>query len=127
MSEGREDWCDIHKCSMQHYEKDGKGWYSHKTEDPAYAVSKGWCSNKPPKQKSSSGGSDVWKERKLRTDIAIGFPKFFSSLKEVEDYAILGKKPTAGDFNPYEKEPASSPENPPLGYPPEVSEEEPPF
>ena len=38
--------CPIHQCEMKHREKDGKTWYSHKTDD-------GWCYGKVRK----NGGS----------------------------------------------------------------------
>ena len=38
--------CPIHNCEMKHREKDGKTWYSHKTD-------KGWCYGKERK----NGGS----------------------------------------------------------------------
>jgi hypothetical protein len=34
-------WCPIHQVEMKKWSKDGKVWYSHKTEDGA------WCSGKP--------------------------------------------------------------------------------
>ena len=33
------DWCPIHNCQMKKYEKNGKSWYSHKTDS-------GWCRGK---------------------------------------------------------------------------------
>ena len=32
--------CPIHNCSMRKFEKDGKVWFSHKTDDGA------WCNGK---------------------------------------------------------------------------------
>ena len=32
-------WCPIHQCEMRKWEKDGRVWYSHKTDDA-------WCSGK---------------------------------------------------------------------------------
>jgi len=34
-----ENICPIHQCEMKRWEKNGKVWYSHKTED-------GWCTGK---------------------------------------------------------------------------------
>ena len=34
--------CPIHHCQMKRFEKDGKSWYSHKTDD-------GWCYGKGKK------------------------------------------------------------------------------
>ena len=34
--------CSIHQCGMKRYEKEGKTWYSHKTDD-------GWCYGKKEK------------------------------------------------------------------------------
>jgi len=34
-----ESFCPIHQCEMKRWEKNGKVWYSHKTED-------GWCTGK---------------------------------------------------------------------------------
>ncbi len=36
-------WCPIHSCEMKKWEKGGKVWYSHKTEDGS------WCSGKAKK------------------------------------------------------------------------------
>jgi hypothetical protein len=30
-------WCPIHQCQMKRFEKDGRSWLSHKTEDGT------WC------------------------------------------------------------------------------------
>jgi len=35
-------WCPIHQCEMKRREKDGKTWYSHKTDEG------GWCRGKQP-------------------------------------------------------------------------------
>lgn len=35
--------CPIHQCWMKLYQKDGKSWYSHKTDD-------GWCYGKTKKE-----------------------------------------------------------------------------
>jgi hypothetical protein len=35
--------CPIHKCDMRKYEKDGKTWWAHKTDDG------GWCNDKKQK------------------------------------------------------------------------------
>ena len=32
-------WCPIHECEMKKWSKNGKVWYSHKTEE-------GWCTGK---------------------------------------------------------------------------------
>lgn len=32
-------YCPIHKVTMKQYEKDGRSWFSHKTDD-------GWCKGK---------------------------------------------------------------------------------
>lgn len=32
-------WCPIHQCELKRFEKDGRSWYSHKTDD-------GWCRGK---------------------------------------------------------------------------------
>jgi hypothetical protein len=32
-------WCPIHQCEMKLWEKDGRSWYSHKTDE-------GWCNGK---------------------------------------------------------------------------------
>jgi len=32
-------WCPIHECIMKRWNKNGRSWYSHKTED-------GWCRGK---------------------------------------------------------------------------------
>ena len=32
-------WCPVHECQMKQWEKEGRTWYSHKTDD-------GWCSGK---------------------------------------------------------------------------------
>lgn len=42
-----EQWCDIHKAKMDRKENEHGAWYSHKTDDPAYADKKGWCNGKP--------------------------------------------------------------------------------
>ncbi len=34
-----ENLCPIHQCEMRRWEKDGRVWFSHKTED-------GWCTGK---------------------------------------------------------------------------------
>ena len=34
-------WCKVHNAEMQRWERDGHGWYSHKTADG------GWCRGKP--------------------------------------------------------------------------------
>jgi hypothetical protein len=39
---GETKLCPIHQCEMKHREKDGKTWYSHKTDD-------GWCYGKERK------------------------------------------------------------------------------
>lgn len=39
-SKGENRQCPIHKCEMRRYEKDGKSWFSHKTEEGA------WCCGK---------------------------------------------------------------------------------
>ena len=39
--------CPIHHVPMERKENDNGVWYSHKTEDPAYADKKGWCNGKP--------------------------------------------------------------------------------
>ncbi len=36
-------WCPIHSVEMKLFQKDGRSWYSHKTDD-------GWCNGKPKKQ-----------------------------------------------------------------------------
>lgn len=36
-------WCPIHEVEMKLFQKDGRSWYSHKTDD-------GWCSGKSKKQ-----------------------------------------------------------------------------
>lgn len=33
-------WCPIHEVEMRRFEKDGRAWYSHKTDDG------GWCKGK---------------------------------------------------------------------------------
>jgi hypothetical protein len=33
-------WCSIHSCELKRFEKDGKVWFSHKTDDGA------WCRGK---------------------------------------------------------------------------------
>jgi len=32
-------WCPIHHCEMRRFEKEGRSWYSHKTDG-------GWCKGK---------------------------------------------------------------------------------
>jgi len=32
-------WCPIHHCEMRHFEKEGRSWFSHKTDS-------GWCKGK---------------------------------------------------------------------------------
>jgi hypothetical protein len=39
--------CPIHQVPMERKENEHGVWYSHKTEDPAYADKKGWCNGKP--------------------------------------------------------------------------------
>lgn len=36
---GSPAWCPIHQCEMRRFEKDGRSWYSHKTDA-------GWCKGK---------------------------------------------------------------------------------
>ena len=40
--------CPIHQCEMKRRERDGKTWYSHKTDG-------GWCYGKQPKNGGSHG------------------------------------------------------------------------
>ena len=40
---GETKQCPIHKCDMRKYEKDGKTWWAHKTDDGA------WCNDKKQK------------------------------------------------------------------------------
>ena len=39
-SEDNPAWCPIHETEMKKWSKNGKVWFSHKTEE-------GWCSGKP--------------------------------------------------------------------------------
>jgi len=48
-AEGTQDWCSIHQCKMYRHEKSGQVWYSHKTNDEAYAKQKNYCNGKPPR------------------------------------------------------------------------------
>jgi hypothetical protein len=34
-----QSWCPIHQCEMRRWEKDGRTWFSHKTDS-------GWCQGK---------------------------------------------------------------------------------
>jgi hypothetical protein len=53
--------CPIHAGEMMYqYDKNGQTWFSHKTSDPAYANSKGYCNGREPKEaatNSAKGGS----------------------------------------------------------------------
>ena len=40
--------CEIHQCDMRKHEKDGKSWFSHKTDD-------GWCYGKVRKNGGNNG------------------------------------------------------------------------
>jgi len=40
-------YCTIHQSNMERKENEHGVWYSHKTDDPAYADKKGWCNGKP--------------------------------------------------------------------------------
>jgi hypothetical protein len=37
---GNSSWCPIHEINMKLWQKNGKAWYSHKTDE-------GWCCGKP--------------------------------------------------------------------------------
>lgn len=37
--QGEGKFCAIHQCEMKRFEKDGRSWFSHKTDD-------GWCRGK---------------------------------------------------------------------------------
>ncbi|MCL4534978.1 MAG: hypothetical protein M1370_07435 [Bacteroidetes bacterium] len=37
---GDPSWCDNHKAQMKRYEKNGRAWYSHKTDDG------NWCNGR---------------------------------------------------------------------------------
>jgi len=41
--------CEIHQCEMRKHEKDGKSWFSHKTEDGS------WCYGKQRKNGGNNG------------------------------------------------------------------------
>ena len=43
IDKGEAKQCPIHKCDMRKYEKDGKTWWAHKTDDGA------WCNDKQQK------------------------------------------------------------------------------
>ena len=38
-SSDKKGWCPIHQTEMQHWNKNGRSWFSHKVED-------GWCQGK---------------------------------------------------------------------------------
>jgi len=50
--EDEEHICEIHHVPMTKWEKEGRKWWSHKTDDPRYAQYKGWCKGEPPKEAS---------------------------------------------------------------------------
>ena len=48
--------CDIHNVEMHEFNKDGKTWYSHETDDERYKVAsngKRYCYGKPPLEAKS--------------------------------------------------------------------------
>lgn len=58
-------YCDLHQTNFYRNEKNGKVWYSHKTDDPAFATFKGYH-NEP---KAETNGNTA-----LPQGVTKGFP-----------------------------------------------------
>jgi hypothetical protein len=52
-------YCTSHNTPFYKNEKNGKVWFSHKTDDPAFATFKGYHNEPKPEIKGTNGNTDL--------------------------------------------------------------------
>jgi len=93
-----ENYCNIHKVQMKKFEKEGRDWYAHKTEDPRFP--KGWCHGELKEDKKNGSNTDGVKIRLRLYELALSYAQgdITNWLKDAEAYVFNGNIPVKDPF-----------------------------